>query len=79
MRVIETFVQGSIPVCKPNQSVIFLKLVEMNVIQNVQVSTHFQDVASLHLSYLSCREWPQVKYGQSCLLLNWLVPEDLKL
>lgn len=29
------------------------KLVEMNVIQNVRVSTHFQDVASLHLSYLS--------------------------
>lgn len=44
------------------------KLAEMNVIENVRVSTHFPDVASLHLSYLSWREWPEVQIGQCCLL-----------
>ena len=53
MYVVEEFVKSSICICKskPDQSVIFfLTLVEMNVILNVRVSIHFQDVTCLHLS-----------------------------
>lgn len=74
MGVFDEFVQSSISICKPNESSHSKKEkkkekhVQMNVIQNVQVSTHFQGVcffspvvfcqklqlASLDFSELAC-------------------------